>query len=112
MIAPLDGPKLVPESAWIAIQGTWGLTIHPTGGRMARRCTSPPAGMGTSCLSAQRLAAGSHRPVGEPFPVQHFHGRVHLYARSVVGRGRPNLATPVLAEDAGSIWVMSRPGAR
>ncbi len=74
-IAPIDGPKPIPESAWITITraeaedwANWspdGKTLYFTSSRD-----------GHKCLWAQRLAAGSYRPVGEPFPVQHFHGRV------------------------------------
>jgi serine/threonine protein kinase len=108
-IAPVDGPKPVPERAWIKIAearaqdwANWspdGRTLYFTSNRD-----------GHSCLWGQRLAAGSHRPVGNPFPVQHFHGRVsYRQGGWSVGGGRIVL---VLAEDTGNIWMMSHAGAR
>src|SRR5262249_29636170 len=105
-----DGPKPVPESAWITVTqsevvdwANWspdGKTLYFTSSRD-----------GHSCLWGQRLDASSHRPVGEPFAVQHFHGRVYYWQdggwSSAGGR-----ITLVLAEDAGSIWMMSRASAR
>jgi Tol biopolymer transport system component len=109
-IAPFGGPKPVPEDAWITITSSeaqdwanWspdGKTLYFTSSRD-----------GHSCLWAQRLEASSHRPMGEPIPVQHFHGRVYyrrLGGWSAAG-GRIAL---VLVEDTGSIWMMSRSGAR
>ena len=108
-IAPVDGPKPVPESAWITIAeagaedwANWspdGKTLYFTSSRD-----------GHSCLWGQRIDARSHRPVGEAFAVQHLHGRVS-YRRlgwSAAG-GRIGL---VLEEDTGNVWMMSRSGAR
>jgi Tol biopolymer transport system component len=106
-IAPVDGPKPIPESAWITIApveaqdwANWspdGKTLYFTSRRD-----------GHSCLWGQRLEADSHRPVGEPFAVQHFHGRVSYQQEgwSAAG-GRIAL---VLHEDIGNIWIMSRAG--
>jgi hypothetical protein len=73
MIAPIDGPTPVPERAWIKIAegrgedwADWspdGKTLYYTSQRD-----------GHFCLWGQRLEATSHRIVGEPFGVQHFHG--------------------------------------
>jgi Tol biopolymer transport system component len=108
-IAPLDGPKPVPESAWITIAETgaedfanWspdGKTLYFTSARD-----------GYNCLWGQRIEVGSHLPVGEAFAVQHFHGRVAFTHRgwSAAG-GRIGLA---LVESTGNVWMMSRSGAR
>jgi eukaryotic-like serine/threonine-protein kinase len=108
-IAPIDGPRPVPENAWVKIAqvgaedwANWspdGKTLYFTSRRD-----------GYHCLWGQRLSASSHRPVGTPFPVQHFHGRLS-YRQSgwSAGGGRIGL---VLDEDTGSIWTMSRSGAR
>ena len=61
---------------------------------------------GYSCLWGQRLDAGSHRPVGEAFSVQHLHGRWffdHFGWSAAAGR----IAIP-LVEMTGNLWVMSR----
>jgi serine/threonine protein kinase/Tol biopolymer transport system component len=108
-IAPVDGPKPVPESAWITIAegrvddwANWspdGKTLYFISSRD-----------GHSCLWGQRIEASSRRPVGEPFAVQHLHGRVSYRQMgwSAAG-GRIGL---VLAEDTGNIWMMWRSGAR
>ena len=107
MIAPVDGPKPVPESAWITITeaaaedwANWspdGKTLYFTSGRD-----------GHFCLWGQRIEARSRHPVGQAFAVQHFHGRVAYQQGgwSAAG-GRIGL---VLAEASGNIWTMSRSG--
>ena len=108
-IAPVDGPKPVPESAWITIAEArpddWA-NWSPDGETLY--FTSPRDGY--NCLWGQRIEAGSHRPVGEVFAVQHLHGRVSFghVGWSAAG-GRIGLA---LFEATGNIWMMSRSGAR
>jgi WD40-like Beta Propeller Repeat len=108
-VAPLDGPKPVPESAWVPIvdagaddYASWspdGNTLYFTSGMD-----------GYSCLWARRIEAGSRRPVGEPFPVQHFHGRVSFgHGGWEPTSGRIGLA---LVEVTGNVWMMSRAGGR
>jgi Tol biopolymer transport system component len=104
-IAPIDGPRPVPESAWITIApsgaqdwANWspdGKTLYFTSSRD-----------GHSCLWGQRLEASPHRLVSEPFAVQHLHGRVSYQQLgwSAAG-GRIGL---VLTENTGNIWMMSR----
>jgi eukaryotic-like serine/threonine-protein kinase len=108
-IAPADGPKPVPESAWVTIApsdaedwANWspdGKTLYFTSSRD-----------GYSCLWGQRLEASSHRPMGEPFAVQHLHGRVTYQQRGWSAAG--GRIAMVLNEDTGNIWMMSRSGAR
>jgi serine/threonine protein kinase len=108
-IAPIDGPKPIPESAWVTIaqSGTqdwadWspdGRTLYFTSGRD-----------GHTCLWGQRLEADSRRPAGDAFSVQHLHGRVsYQHGGWSVAGGRIAL---VLAEDTGNIWMMSRSSLR
>ena len=109
MIAPADGPKPIPESAWIQIAeerdedwANWspdGNTLYFTSARD-----------GHYCLWAQRLDALSHRPVGEAFPVQHFHGRAS-YQQNGWWAAAGRIAV-VLNERTGNIWMMSRSGGR
>ena len=108
-IAPLDGPKPVPESAWVTIAdggsedwANWspdGKTLYFTSGKD-----------GHDCLWGQRIEATAHHPVGEPFAVQHLHGRVSYRQGgwSAAG-GRIGL---VLSESTGNIWLISRSNAR
>ena len=109
MIAPIDGPKPVPESAWIKIAevsivdwANWspdGKTLYFTSARD-----------GHTCLWAQRIDAIYHRPVGESFAMQHFHGRA-AYQQGGWSAAGGRIAV-VLNEETGNIWMMSRPGAR
>jgi Tol biopolymer transport system component len=112
-IALLDGPRPIPESAWITIADGWiedwanwspdGKTLYFPSGRDGNRC-----------LWGQRIDAVSHRPVGEPFAAWHFHGRA-FYLQGGTSGGWSTAAgriAIVLREDTGNIWLMSRPGAR
>jgi Tol biopolymer transport system component len=107
-IAPIDGARPVPESAWISIaeEGTsdwanWspdGKTLYFTSERD-----------GHDCLWAQRLEPVSHRPAADAFPVQHLHGRLSYadYGWSAAG----DRIAIALEEIAGSVWMMSPSGA-
>jgi len=114
MIAPVNletagGPKPVPESAWIKIaeegsadRANWspdGKTLYFTSARD-----------GHACLWGQRIDADSHRPEGDAFAAQHFHGR-GAYVQDAWSAAGGRIAI-VLEEGTGSIWMMSRPGAR
>ena len=108
-IAPIDGPKPVPESAWITIAeadaadwANWspdGKTLYFTSGRD-----------GYACVWGQRIEAVSHRPAGPAFAVQHFHGRLSYQHIGWSAAGRR--IAMVLTESTGNIWMMSRTGAR
>ena len=108
-IAPVDGPKPVPESAWITIApseaqdwANWspdGKTLYFTSRKD-----------GHSCLWGQRLDASSHQPVGEAFAVQHFHGRVSY--RQLGWSAAGGRIALVLVEDTGNIWMMSHSSAQ
>jgi len=108
-IAPFSGPRLVPEHEWIKITdaasqdwANWspdGKTLYFTSARD-----------GHQCLWAQRLDVVSGRPAGEPFALHHLHGRISYRDRGwSTGGGRIAM---VLDEDAGNIWMMSRPAQR
>jgi hypothetical protein len=84
VIAPVDEPKPVPESAWIKITeegaedwADWspdGRTLYFTSERD-----------GHTCLWGQRIEVNSHRPSGEAFVIKHFHGRT-FYPQGGVGQ--------------------------
>jgi eukaryotic-like serine/threonine-protein kinase len=110
MIAPVeDGPKPVPESAWIEIAeegaedwANWspdGKTLYFTSARD-----------GHYCFWGQRIDAGSHRPEGESFAVEHLHGRASYVQKGWSAAG--GRIAMVLSEGTGSIWMMSRSTAR
>jgi hypothetical protein len=108
-IAPVDGPAPVPETAWIPIaavdpqdRANWspdGKTLYYTSHID-----------GHICLWGQKLDARSHKPVGDPFEVQHLHGRASYRERGwSAAAGR--IVMP-LVEETGSIWMMSPTAAR
>jgi Tol biopolymer transport system component len=109
MIAPLDGTKAIPQSAWIKIAeeepdhwADWspdGKTLYFASARD-----------GHTCLWGQRLEAVSHRPVGEAFAVQHFHGRLS-YRAGGWSPGDERIAVG-LVDSRENIWMMSRPSSR
>jgi Tol biopolymer transport system component len=108
-IAPLDGPKPVPESAWITVSeespGDWA-DWSPDGNTLyfsSRRD-------GRSCLWGQRIERLSHRPLGEPFAALHLHGRVYYLPGSTEGgwSAAAGRIAMLLAEATGNIWIMSR----
>jgi eukaryotic-like serine/threonine-protein kinase len=110
MIAPIDGPKPVPESAWIMIAevgaNDWA-NWSPDGNTLY----FPSPRDGSNCLWGQRIEAGSHRPVGDPFPVQHLHGRVSYMPGTGFSAAGGRIAM-LLVEETGNIWIMSRSAAR
>ena len=104
-IAPYEGPRPIPESAWINIADAWiedWANWSPDG----RTLYFPSARDGHRCLWGQRIDAASHRPVGEPFAAWHFHGRMFYQQDgwSTAG-GRIAIA---LRENTGNIWMISR----
>jgi Tol biopolymer transport system component len=108
-IAPIDGPKPVPESAWITIAETepnawanWspdGKTLYFTSGRD-----------GHECFWGQRIDAKTRRLVAEAFAVQHLHGRLSYSGLGWSAAG--GRIAMVLGENKGNIWMMSRSEAR
>lgn len=109
MVAPISGPKPVPESAWIKIaeegaedRANWspdGKTLYFTSARDGHRC-----------LWGQRIDARSHQPEGEAFAVEHRHGRASFEVEGWSAAGAR--IAMVLNEGTGSIWMMPRSGAR
>ena len=107
-IAPLNGPKPIPESAWITLSeetpGDWA-NWSPDGKTLYFSSTRD----GHTCFWGQRIEALSGHPVGEPFAALHLHGRVYyqpgsMWAGWSVSRGRIAM---LLAEDTGNIWILS-----
>lgn len=104
-IAPVDGPRPVPEGAWIKIseegpedRATWspdGKTLYFASDRD-----------GHTCLWGQQIDDKSHRPVGQAFAAQHFHERP-TFQKFGWSAGGGRIAM-VLLERTGNIWMMSR----
>jgi len=107
-VAPIDGARPVPESAWITIADATAddyANWSPDG--KTPYFTSSRDGYG--CLWGQRIDANSRTPVGEPFGVQHFHGRLSLAHTGWMAAGGRIALT--LTETTGNIWMMSRSAA-
>jgi len=109
-IAPADGPKPVPESLWITIEQSgpedWA-DWSPDG----KTLYFPSTRDGHNCLWGQPIEAISHRPVGEAFAVQHFHGRAFYRSADGWSAAGGRIAM-VLLEETGNIWMMSHSRAR
>ena len=106
-VAPLNGIYPIPESAWIKIadeepedRAAWspdGKMLYFTSQRD-----------GHKCLYAQRIDGISRRPVGEPFAVQHFHGRLSYEDGGwAVANGKIIFG---LVDGRENVWMMSRAG--
>lgn len=110
VIAPLDGPKPIPEHAWITIAestaGDWA-NWSPDGRTLYFSSTRD----GHSCFWGQRIDPLSHRPVGQPFAALHLHGRVYYQPGTMWGgwSAAAGRIAVVLSEDTGNIWIRSRP---
>jgi eukaryotic-like serine/threonine-protein kinase len=105
MIAPVDGPKPIPEQAWTKIADVdaddyadWspeGKVLYFTSRQD-----------GHTCLWARRFDPISGHPIGDAFAVQHLHGHLHFrHDGWSIGGDRIGLA---LFEARGNVWVMSR----
>jgi Tol biopolymer transport system component/DNA-binding winged helix-turn-helix (wHTH) protein len=109
MIAPIDGPRPVPESSWIKISEEEALDSSywsPDGNLLY--FTS--ARDGHVCMWAQRIDPTSHQPSGAAFAVQHMHDRPLQAARLWSAAGGRLAVT--LTETSGNIWLMSRDASR
>jgi serine/threonine protein kinase/Tol biopolymer transport system component len=109
-IAPFDGPRPIPESAWITIADVWPedwAHWSPDG----RTLYFPSERDGHRCLWGQRIDSISRRPMGDPFAAWHFHGRAS-YSHGGEGGWSPAAGRIAIAlnEDTGNIWLMSRGG--
>jgi eukaryotic-like serine/threonine-protein kinase len=109
-IAPVDGPKPVPESAWITIAQS-GSEDYAEWSPDGKTLYFPSGRDGHNCLWGQRIDQSSHRPVGEAFAVQHLHGRQSYRSGDGWSAAGGRIAM-VLVEETGNIWMMSRSGAR
>jgi Tol biopolymer transport system component/predicted Ser/Thr protein kinase len=110
-IIPVSGPLPVPKEKWIRIAGDAELSRDPI---------FAPAGPflyfiaetdGFRCLWGRRLHPDTHVPVGDAFPVQHFHtSRLALRSRASSGNiiglssGGHHLMF-ALTETTGNIWL-------
>lgn len=108
-IAPLNGPKPIPESDWITIAET-GIEDWAEWSPNGETLYYTAAKDGYNCIWGQRLNASSHQPAGAAFAVHHFHGRVSFaHSGWSAAGGRISLA---LIEMTGNIWLMSRSSSR
>lgn len=109
MIAPIDGPRPVPESSWIKISEEEAMDI-PLWSPDGKTLYFTSARDGHVCLWARKIDPGSHQPSGEAFAIQHFHERPLSLIREWSAAGGRIAVT--LTETTGNIWLMSRAAAR
>jgi hypothetical protein len=105
-IAPIDGARPIPESAWITIakEGIDDWIEWSPNGKILYFTSRRD---GHWCLWAQRVDAISHRPVGVAFAALHMHTRASYYRGGFsLSGGRIVI---VLREDTGDIWMLSPP---
>jgi eukaryotic-like serine/threonine-protein kinase len=110
-VAPFRGPSPIETSAWVAI----------TDGRALDRQVSwaPRGDMlyfqserdGFRCIWAARLDPATKRPLGDPFPVQHFHRAQRSLVTAIRDPGSISISNGgsrmvfSLGEMTGNIWV-------
>jgi eukaryotic-like serine/threonine-protein kinase len=102
-IAPLNGSEPIPESAWTMVADV-GLDDYANWSPDGRILYFSSPKDGNNCLWAQRMDNG--RPLGEAFPVQHFHGRLTFgYGGWTAGPGQIAIA---LVDKTSNVWTMSQ----
>jgi Tol biopolymer transport system component len=107
-VAPFSGLHTIEPQQWIPIseEGADDYSVWSFDGQ-ALYFSSVRDGF--TCLWEQRLDPGSHRPLGNAFPLHHFHARLRSDHKGwTVSASRIAIA---LQEVTGTIWMMTRPSA-
>jgi Tol biopolymer transport system component len=113
-VAPFHGAAAIPEDQWVSITD---------GKAMDRYAEWSPDGNllyflsdrdGFRCIWAQRLDPKTKHPLGEAFPVQHFHTsrRSLLTIEDPIGVGLSVTADKIvfsMVEQTGNIWLKDLP---
>jgi len=104
-IVPFHGAKPVPERDWIMIADC-GIDDYANWSPDGKTLYFSSATDGNNCLWAQHIDTATRRPVGEPFAVQHFHGRVTFGHGGWVAGG--DLIGIALVDKRSNVWTMSQ----
>jgi len=113
VIAPLRGPAPIPEPEWITVIDSETLDRQATWSADGSALYFQSERDGFRCLWSQRLDPTTKRPLGSPFPVQHFHGVQHSMTTAIGDPGSISVSVArnrivfSLGERAGSIWMTS-----
>jgi eukaryotic-like serine/threonine-protein kinase len=105
-LAPLYSDRNSPEREWTVLVSTKGAE-RPAGwspdGKLAYLLLERD---GFRCLYALRIDAAVGRPVGEPFPVYHFHHASQQWGSTGLGSAVVNsLFLSHLSEFSGNVWM-------
>ncbi|MBV9443064.1 MAG: PD40 domain-containing protein [Acidobacteriaceae bacterium] len=104
-VAPFRG-VLVPPSEWIPITDGSTLDDHPRFSHQEKFLFFASDRDGSRCIWAERLSLDMH-PLGQPFPVQHFHTSRRDIARRDFGLCvGPKMMVLDEAELTGNLWLL------
>jgi len=110
-VAPLDSDIPVEPSRWITITRLEYFDAGPHWSRDGRMLYFTSDRDGSTCLWAIRLDQTTKKPLGEPFPVRHFHANPRQYSSRVypifsVGPDRLVISLEQVQSD---LWMMQLP---
>ena len=113
VVAPFRGPAPIPEPEWITVIDSETLDRQAAWSADGNALYFQSERDGFRCLWSQRLDPATKRPLGTPFPVQHFHGVQHSLTTAILDPGTISIAVArnrivfSLGERSGSIWMTS-----
>jgi tricorn protease-like protein len=110
-VAPFRGPVPIPQSDWIPITDGQALDRQVAWAPRGDMLYFHSERDGFRCLWAVRLDPTTKRPVGAPFPVQHFHGAQRSMVTAFGDPGAISISAGgsrvvfSLGEMTGNIWM-------
>jgi Tol biopolymer transport system component/predicted Ser/Thr protein kinase len=112
-IAPYRGAAAIPEDQWIPVTDGKGMDRYADWSPDGKLLYFVSERDGFRCFWAQRLDPATKHPVGEPFPVQHFHtSRRSLMGPDPIATSMSVAADKIvfsMVEQTGNIWMKELP---